>query len=161
MSVPRALRAFTVRRETWATCTQAHVCSFQSAPASIGFGWESSLCPACQGDHPIRAVSQIKLKYLLGGLWAPGKAGVWPRPWGRELRQLSHVARDGCGTKGQDCSPAREIRQGSRIHRGLRQAWRGSWGVLTGRDDCMGSQTESRARGGRVAGLEGVLAGSV
>lgn len=34
----------------------------------------------------------------------------------------------------------------------------GQRGVLTGRDDCMDSQTESRARGGRVAGLEVVLA---
>lgn len=124
----------------------------------MGLGGSRLCAQSCEGDHPIKAVSQIKLKYLLGGLRAPGKAGVWPRPCDKELRQLSHVARDGCGTKGQDCSPAREIRQGSRIHRGLRQAWRGSWGVLTGRDDCMGSQTESRAHGGRVAGLEVVLA---
>lgn len=99
VSVPRALRALTVRWETWATCTQAHVCSFPSAPTSK-WVWVGVVCvQPCEGDHPIKAVSQIKLKYLLGGLRAPGKAGVWPRPGGKRLRQLSHVAAMGVGQR--------------------------------------------------------------
>lgn len=57
-----------------------------------GFGKASPLCHShvrwlVQGKgHPGKAVSQIKLKYLLGGLQAPGKAGVRPRPCPKELR---------------------------------------------------------------------------
>lgn len=76
VSVPRALRALTVRWETWATCTQAHVCSFPSAPMSKWI-WVGVVCvQPCEGDHPIKAVSRIKLKYLLGGLGPRESRGV-------------------------------------------------------------------------------------
>lgn len=47
-----------------------------SSYEQMGLGGSRLCVQPCEGDHPIKAVSQIKLKYLLGGLGPRESRGV-------------------------------------------------------------------------------------